>query len=140
MSALRISVPGRPIQIVADFDEARLTKRQRQTLDALRAHSGDRRRAARALGISKEGLEGTIRRIRTAGASVPPGRGTRLGIPNDRPRDRLPRCGKALQRRPGICGLPELHRHFCRSEEALARDQVRKAAWNRRVYARGRAA
>lgn len=138
MSALRISIPGQPIRIVAEFDEATLTPRQRKTLDTLRAYRGDRRRAARALGITKEGIEGTIRRIRRAGAAVPPGLGTRLGIPNDRPRERAPICGRLMVRSGATCGLPVRHANYCRSEAAVAKDRAWRSG--RMLRARGRAA
>lgn len=73
MSALRIAVPGRPIELVRDVDPYEvLTPYQRRTLDLIRAHNGNRSRAARQLGVTVQTVQFTVRRIERRGVSVPP--------------------------------------------------------------------
>lgn len=78
MSALRFSVPGRPIVLVRDDDpERHLTQRQREVLAAVRAHRGNRTRAARQLGVTVQSVQFALRAAARHGARIP--RGARRG-------------------------------------------------------------
>lgn len=52
--------------------EHQLTRRQREILHAVRAHAGNRSRAARSLGVTVQTVQYAIRAARLAGARVPP--------------------------------------------------------------------
>lgn len=72
MSALRIAHPGRPVKLVIDVDhEAGLTPRQRLALELVRAHNGNRCRAARQMGVTVQTVQFLIRAARRRGAMVP---------------------------------------------------------------------
>ncbi len=85
MSALRIARPGRPVELVVDVDPyAGLTPRQRQALELVRAHNGNRSRAARQLGVTVQTVQFLVRAAKRRGAIVPDrrragGRGPDLG-------------------------------------------------------------
>lgn len=85
MSALRIAHPGRPLRLIAEVDpDSRLTARQRQAVDLVRAHNGNRSRAARQLGVTVQTVQFLIRAAKRRGAVVPDrqrygGRGPDLG-------------------------------------------------------------
>jgi DNA-binding CsgD family transcriptional regulator len=73
MSAIRISVPGRPIELVRDVDPHEvLTPYQLRTLDLIRAYNGNRSRVARHLGVTPQTVQFTVRRIMRRGVAVPP--------------------------------------------------------------------
>jgi hypothetical protein len=118
MSALRFSVPGMAPRLIADPDPfSGLTPRQRDVLAAVRAHNGNRSRAARELGVTTAAVQHVIRIATTAGARVP--RGATRG-PNSVPRPLAPRC--PLPVAGGPCGRGAQHPGSC----------VSVGAWQRR--------
>lgn len=92
MSALRVAHPGQPVRLINLDPYAALTPRQNQILDAVRAHNGNRSRAARHLGISVQGVQHVLRAVVRLGVFVPKSdmRGPDLRPRRDRSRKLTP--------------------------------------------------
>jgi hypothetical protein len=135
VSALRVSVPGRPPVLVPDVDPwTTLTPWQRRVAEAILARGGNRTYAALELGVAPNVVQCARREIVAKGVRLPesPRRGRDL-----RPRKGLrPPCGKPMPIAGTTCARGAGHKALCRSPqsreaglraEAAAR-RARKAA------------
>jgi DNA-binding CsgD family transcriptional regulator len=130
VSALRISVPGRPIELILDVDPwSELTPTQRRVAEAILAHRGSRTAVARELGLSVQTVQGMVRRIRARGVRLPSGAGRG---PDLRPRKGLrPACGATMPRSGTVCARGAGHAGGCRSMRAVQAERLAQSRQER---------
>ena len=107
MSAIRVMVDGKPEWRVERDPYWSLTQRQRRVLDTVRAHGGNRTRAAVELRITPQAVKAVLRIAARAGVAVPDG-ATRG--PDRQPRKGSPvRCGYWMPRSNVPCARGNGH-------------------------------
>lgn len=131
MSALRLSRPGQPVVLIPDDPYGRLTRRQRDILQAVRSTNGNRARAARHLGISTTAVQAAMRLCAKHGAPVPAPLPSRRGQPNLHPmpvRPTTPRCGFPMRYKHEPCARRAGHTPGHRTAASLAADRRGRVA------------
>lgn len=143
MSALRIAHPGKPTQIIEQRDPYwSLTQRQRQILDTVRGHNGNRSRAARQLGITFRSVQASLCLAQHAGVRVPPaakggaGRG-----PDLRPRKGKPvACGAHMPRYGASCARGMGHAGGHRSLASVVSGRAAQSRYERTTHRHAKSA